>query len=329
MVGWSERWMQMISRANGNNWEDEDRIWSISRLLLRIVGTGIPLLRCFITKQKSSGVYRIGIYPYVRAHTYTCVLQYKLLTTQSRGENISKKLQSGRCKLYLGRPREYWESNCFFIRSNILIDSIRLPMNYSFKEEWPFLRREIYLVCIHGPRDQARTFDDWSSSFDCLSRFYSRNRFSVSIRHPEATRSKKERNFDRNILHLVASISKVCRKQPITAITRREAKWWPYFAAECWAVPTSKSRWTRTMSPAGRIKRFSASISYVAHRRKIPLPRITRGQFYKRGKLARRGGKQSVVLTRRPEIDISWPSVNSLGKPTTSLKFRLIQFHRN
>lgn len=133
--------MQMISRASGNNWEDEDRIWSISRLLLRIVGTGIPLLRCFITKQKSSGVYRIGIYPYVRAHTYTCVLQYKLLTTQSRGENISKKLQSDRSKLHPGRPREYWESNCFFIRSNILIDSIRLPMNYSLKEEWPFLRR--------------------------------------------------------------------------------------------------------------------------------------------------------------------------------------------
>ena len=41
--------------------------------------------------------------------------------------------------------REYRETNCFFIRSNILIDSIRFWMNYSFREECLF--RYIY-VCI-------------------------------------------------------------------------------------------------------------------------------------------------------------------------------------
>lgn len=42
------------------------------------------------------------------------------------------------CKTIVGAycsAGEYRGSNCFFIRSNILIDSIRLRMNYSFKEE--------------------------------------------------------------------------------------------------------------------------------------------------------------------------------------------------
>lgn len=45
--------------------------------------------------------------------------------------------------------REYRETNCFFIRSNILIDSIRFWMNYSFREECLF--RYIYM-CIYFVR---------------------------------------------------------------------------------------------------------------------------------------------------------------------------------
>lgn len=65
---------------------------------------------------------------------YMYLTIYKLLTTdaQENIEEVAKRLLES----FTFVKREYRETNCFFIRSNILIDSIRFWMNYSFREEW-------------------------------------------------------------------------------------------------------------------------------------------------------------------------------------------------
>lgn len=109
-----------------------------SRCYCCILGAAtLLLLRCFVTKRKFLGVYRI----YASIHSYisVCILQYKPLTADARRE-YRRSCKATVRSILPTRPREYWETNCFFIRSNILIDSIHLRMNYSFREKYPPFR---------------------------------------------------------------------------------------------------------------------------------------------------------------------------------------------
>lgn len=64
-----------------------------------------------------------------------CILEYKLVTYHRCARKYRESCKATARELTFVK-REYRETNCFFIRSNILIDSIRFWMNYSFREEW-------------------------------------------------------------------------------------------------------------------------------------------------------------------------------------------------
>ena len=75
-------------------------------------GTGIPSMlynKTEVLRRLSDRYTRTCVHVRIR----TCVLQYKLLTTQLRRENISKELQSDRSKLYLGAAKRILRKQLF------------------------------------------------------------------------------------------------------------------------------------------------------------------------------------------------------------------------
>lgn len=113
-----------FARANRNNWHDEDRIWSISLLL---VASSVYCNQPFTT-------YYIYIYIYV-THVWVYVFRNINCLPHRCARKYRRSCKSD-CSSLLSWKENIEETNCFFIRSNILIDSIRFWMNYSFREEW-------------------------------------------------------------------------------------------------------------------------------------------------------------------------------------------------